>query len=37
VALEAFAAIAVERAVVKAVRAATSLGGVPAVRDLAPS
>jgi L-aminopeptidase/D-esterase-like protein len=33
-ALEAFAAIAVERAIVKAVRAATSLGGVPAVRDL---
>lgn len=33
-ALEAFAALAVERAVVKAVRAATSLGGVPAVRDL---
>jgi L-aminopeptidase/D-esterase-like protein len=33
-ALEAFAAHAVERAVLKAVRAATSLGGVPAVRDL---
>jgi L-aminopeptidase/D-esterase-like protein len=33
-ALEAFAAHAMERAVHKAVRAATSLGGVPAVRDL---
>jgi L-aminopeptidase/D-esterase-like protein len=32
-ALEAFAARVVERAVLKAVMAATSLGGVPAVRD----
>jgi L-aminopeptidase/D-esterase-like protein len=34
IALEAFAARAVERAVLKAMKAATSLGGVPAVRDL---
>jgi L-aminopeptidase/D-esterase-like protein len=33
-ALEAFAAFVVERAIVKAVRAATSLGGAPAIRDL---
>jgi L-aminopeptidase/D-esterase-like protein len=34
IAIEAFAARVVERAVLKAVRAATSLGGVPGVRDL---
>ena len=33
-AIEAFAAYVVERAVIKAVREATSLGGVPAIRDL---
>jgi L-aminopeptidase/D-esterase-like protein len=33
-AIEAFAAYVVERAVIKAVREATSLGGVPALRDL---